>query len=78
MACVGGPVDIAGVIVDENTSIVMDGAGVVALPSTDVFADSYMYADAEEDVVMALRDGASLAEANRYRQDMVAKLRRSL
>lgn len=78
VASVGGPVDIGGVIVDESMSIVMDGAGVVALPSTDVFADSYMYADAEEDVVMALRDGATLAEANRYKEDMVAKLRRSM
>lgn len=74
---VGGPVEIAGVLVDESTSIVMDGAGVVALPTTDVFADSYMYADAEEDVVMALRAGATLAEAHRYKEDMVAKLRRS-
>ncbi|WP_214411498.1 hypothetical protein [Sphaerisporangium fuscum] len=77
VASVGQPVEIAGVLVDESTSIVMDGSGVVALPSTEVFADSYMYADAEEDVVSALRDGASLAEAHRFKDDMVAKLRRS-
>ncbi|MFC4590782.1 RraA family protein [Sphaerisporangium corydalis] len=77
VASVGGPVEIAGVLVDESTSIVMDGAGVIALPSTEVFADSYMYADAEEDVVSALRGGASLAEAHRHKEDMMAKLRRS-
>ncbi|MEV6979769.1 RraA family protein [Sphaerisporangium sp. NPDC051017] len=75
VASVGGPVEIAGVVVDEGTCIVMDGAGVVALPSTDVFPDSYMYADAEEDVVRALRDGATLAEANRYKEDVVRTLR---
>jgi 4-hydroxy-4-methyl-2-oxoglutarate aldolase len=75
VASVGGPVEIAGVVVDETTSIVMDGAGVVALPSTDVFPDSYMYADAEEDVVRALREGATLAEANRYKEDVVRTLR---
>ncbi|GGL00712.1 hypothetical protein Sme01_40650 [Sphaerisporangium melleum] len=78
VAAVGGPVEIGGVTVDESSTIVMDAAGVVALDSTDVFPDCYMYADAEENVVAALREGATLAEANRYREDMVAKLRRSV
>ncbi|MFC4530759.1 hypothetical protein [Sphaerisporangium dianthi] len=78
VAALGGPVKIGDVTVDESTTIVMDGAGVIALPSTDVFADSYMYADAEENVVAALREGATLAEADRYKEDMVAKLRRAL
>ncbi|WP_248959894.1 RraA family protein [Sphaerisporangium perillae] len=78
VAAVGGAVEIAGVTVDESTTIVMDGAGVVALPSTDVFADSYMYADAEENVVTALREGATLAEASRYKEDILTKLRRPL
>ncbi|MDH2425470.1 RraA family protein [Sphaerisporangium sp. TRM90804] len=77
VASVGDPVEIAGVIVDEDTFIVMDGAGVVALPSTDVLDDSYAYAEAEEDVVTALREGATLAEAYRHKADTVAKLRRS-
>ncbi|GII81472.1 hypothetical protein Sru01_64540 [Sphaerisporangium rufum] len=76
VASVGGAVEIAGVLVDEQTSIVMDGSGVVALPSTDLFPDCYMYANAEEDVVSALRDGASLAEAHRHKEDLMAKLRR--
>ncbi|MET8142595.1 RraA family protein [Sphaerisporangium sp. NPDC005288] len=77
VAALGGPVEIGGVTVDESATIVMDGSGVVALPSTDVFADSYMYADAEENVVTALREGATLAEANRYKEDMVTKLLRA-
>jgi 4-hydroxy-4-methyl-2-oxoglutarate aldolase len=77
VAAIGEPVDIAGVRVADGTAVVMDWNGVVALPTTDVLGDALAYADAEEDVVIALRDGSTLEEAYRFKADMVAKLRRT-
>ncbi|GLW09040.1 hypothetical protein Misp01_41690 [Microtetraspora sp. NBRC 13810] len=75
VAAIGEPVEIAGVTVHDGTHIVMDWNGVVALPrSTDVLNDACAYADAEENVVVALRDGSTLAEAYRYKADVVAKI----
>ncbi|MDF5757530.1 RraA family protein [Spongiactinospora sp. TRM90649] len=77
VAAVGEPVEIAGVRIDDGTAVVMDWNGVVALPTTEVLGDALAYADAEEDVVIALRDGSTLEEAYQYKADMVAKLRRT-
>ncbi|GAA5058235.1 4-hydroxy-4-methyl-2-oxoglutarate aldolase [Thermocatellispora tengchongensis] len=76
VASIGEPVEISGVTVTDGDSIVMDWNGVVVLPSDDdVLGDACAYADAEENVVIALRDGSTLAEAYRYKADMVAKIR---
>ncbi|RBQ21434.1 hypothetical protein DP939_01585 [Spongiactinospora rosea] len=75
VASVGEPVDIAGVQVTDGMAVVMDWNGVIALPTTDVLGDALAYADAEEDVVIALRDGSTLEEAYRFKAEMVAKLR---
>ncbi|MFC6085215.1 RraA family protein [Sphaerisporangium aureirubrum] len=77
VAAVGEPVDVAGVRVTEDTLIVMDTAGVIALPTPDVLDDSYVYAEAEEDVITALREGNSLTEAHRHKAQIIAKLRHS-
>jgi 4-hydroxy-4-methyl-2-oxoglutarate aldolase len=78
VAEVGEPVEIAGVRIHDGDPVVMDWNGVVSLTSTDVIGDACVYADAEEEVVIALRDGSTLAEAYRFKADVVAKLRRSL
>ncbi|MEO3810588.1 hypothetical protein ABGB17_16430 [Sphaerisporangium sp. B11E5] len=78
VASVGAPVTVAGVRVDEGTLIAMDAAGVVAVPGPDVLDDSYAYAEAEEEVISALREGRPLKEAHRHKSQMTAKLRRAL
>ncbi|WP_051866023.1 RraA family protein [Streptosporangium roseum] len=75
VAAVGERVSVAGVPVADGDMIVMDGGGVVAVPDRRVLADAGAYAAAEADVVNALREGASLAEAYRHKADLVAALR---
>ncbi|MCG5217608.1 RraA family protein [Streptosporangium sp. KLBMP 9127] len=75
IAEVGEPVEISGVRICDGNPVVMDWNGVVALESTDMIGDACAYADAEEEVVIALRDGATLAEAYQYKAEVVAKLR---
>ncbi|MFC0862282.1 RraA family protein [Sphaerimonospora cavernae] len=74
MASVGTPLEIAGVPVRDGDTIVMDRDGVAVVTDPEVLADAYTYAEAEEKVVAALRQGATLAEAYRHKADVVARL----
>lgn len=76
VASVGTPVEIAGVPVADGDTIVMDQGGVVVATDPEILADAAAYAKAEEKVVAALREGATLAEAYRHKADFVAELRR--
>ncbi|MEV8632144.1 RraA family protein [Streptosporangium sp. NPDC051023] len=75
VAAVGEPVSVAGVRVADGDTILMDEGGVVAGPGPRVLADAVAYAEAEEAVAAALREGAPLAAAYRHKADLVAALR---
>lgn len=74
VASTGEPVEIAGVRIADGDIVIMDWHGVVALPTLDVIHDAYAYADAEENVVIALQDGSTLAEAYRHKADLLPKI----
>ncbi|MCU1392933.1 MAG: Demethylmenaquinone methyltransferase-like protein [Ilumatobacteraceae bacterium] len=76
---VGGAVAIGGVIIDPQDSIVADSSGCVRIPYDhldDVLAAAELYADAEQRVLQALRDGESLTSAHAIRKAVVEQLRR--
>ncbi len=72
-------VTIAGVLIEPDDHIVADATGVIRVRGAvldDVLAAAHRYAAAEEQVVMALRNGEPLTSAYRYKKAVVDELRR--
>jgi 4-hydroxy-4-methyl-2-oxoglutarate aldolase len=78
VACIGGPVEIGGTVVDDGDVIVVDDDGVVALGPADiaapVLADAAAYAAAEARVAADLVAGHKLVDAYRHKASIVTKL----
>lgn len=70
-------VRVGGVTVAPGDTVVVDDDGVVALPSPDaddIVSDATTYAQAEEQVVTALRAGVPLRDAYHLKATTVANL----
>jgi 4-hydroxy-4-methyl-2-oxoglutarate aldolase len=75
---VGEPVVVAGVEIADGDVVVVDDGGVVALPAASadhVLAAARIYADGEDAVVAALRDGEPLVDAYRHKKAGVERVR---
>jgi 4-hydroxy-4-methyl-2-oxoglutarate aldolase len=79
IVAVSEPVDIGGVTIATDDHIVVDGSGCVRIGSHDLDAvldAAASYAAAEDRVVAALRDGATLATAYHHKKSAVGELSR--